>query len=322
LIPLGPASKLPLARRLDWLRHGPFHVQLVVIRRCNLSCAYCNEFDDHSDPIPAEVLERRIDRIAELGTLAIEFTGGEPLMHPELPRLIAYATQKGFVQRKMITNAYLISPDKIEELNRAGLTHMQISLDGAKPNDVTVKVLKPLERKLEHVKKHADFLVTLSGVIGAAPASEVREVIEFAEKNGFRPRVLLIHDGDGQFKLSKEEQELFWEVEAKLGARWKQAWNYRGRLLEHGKAPFKCRAGSRYLYVDEHGMVRWCSQTREVWGKDLMAYGWDDLEQQFNTVKSCNEQCTVGCVRNNSKVDEWRPQKLIPALSRRLPVVH
>ena len=322
MIPLGPASKLPLARRLDWLRHGPFHVQLVVIRRCNLSCAYCNEFDDHSDPVPAEVLERRIDRIAELGTLAIEFTGGEPLMHPELPRLIAYATKKGFVQRKMITNAYLISPEKIKELNRAGLTHMQISLDGAKPNDVTVKVLKPLERKLRHVKEHADFIVTLSGVIGAAPASEVRQVIDFAEQNGFRPRVLLIHDGDGQFKLSKEEQELFWEVEAKLGARWKQAWNYRGRLLQHGRAPFKCRAGSRYLYVDEHGMVRWCSQTREVWGKDLMAYDWADLEQQFDTVKSCNEQCTVGCVRNNSKVDEWRPQKREPARSRRLPVVH
>jgi MoaA/NifB/PqqE/SkfB family radical SAM enzyme len=248
--------------RMDWLRYGPFHVQLVVTRRCNLSCGYCNEFDDSSEPVPTAVLKQRIDKIRELGTLALELTGGEPLMHPDLVELVDYATRKGFAQRKMITNAYLLSPEKVRELNRAGLTHMQISLDGAKPNDTTVKVLKPLRPKLAHVKDNADFIVTLSAVIGAAPPDEVREVIDFAEQSGFRPRVLLIHDGDGQFKLSREDQALYKEVEQRLGARWRQAWNYRSRLLETGSAPFKCRAGSRYLYVDEFGMVRWCSQTR------------------------------------------------------------
>jgi MoaA/NifB/PqqE/SkfB family radical SAM enzyme len=315
------------APSLDWVRYGPFHVQLVVIRRCNLSCGYCNEFDDRSDPIPVEVLKKRIDKIAELGTLAIEFTGGEPLMHPDLLELVAYATRKGFVQRKMITNAYLLSPEKVRALNEAGLTHMQISLDGAKPNDVTVKVLKPLERKLQHVRENADFIVTLSAVIGAAPPDEVREVIDFAEKHGFRRRVLLIHDGDGQIKLSPEERELYDEVERRLGKVWRQAGNYRSRLLETGRAPFKCRAGSRYLYVDEFGQVRWCSQTRESWGRDLLGYTVDDLREQFYTKKPCNEQCTVGCVRNNSKVDEWRSQPLDPppppprSGGPRLPVV-
>lgn len=227
--------------QLDRMRYGPFHAQLVVTRRCNLACGYCNEFDDHSDAVPLEVLKRRVDKLAALGTLAIEFTGGEPLLHPDLFELIAYATRKGFVQRKMITNAYLMSPEKVQALNKAGLTHMQISLDGAKPNDVTVKVLKPLKKKLGHVRKHADFIVTLSAVIGAAPPGEVREVIEFAEQNDFRRRVLLIHDGDGQFKLSAEEQQLYREVEQKLGAKWRQAGNYRSRLLKEGRAPFKDR---------------------------------------------------------------------------------
>ncbi len=316
------AGVLGAWRNLSTVRYGPFHAQLVVIRRCNLACAYCNEFDDHSPPIPTETLKRRIDKLAELGTLAIEFTGGEPLMHPDLFELIAYATRKGFVQRKMITNAYLMSPDKVQSLNRAGLTHMQISLDGAKPNDVTVKVLKPLKKKLAHVHAHADFIVTLSAVIGAAPPDEVREVIEFAEQHEFRRRVLLIHDGDGQFKLSAEEHDLYREVEAKLGAKWRQAGNYRSRLLEDGRAPFKCRAGSRYLYIDEFGKVRWCSQTREVWGKDLMEYGPSDLREQFYTKKLCNEHCTVGCVRNNSKMDEWRRQHMEPPIqARKLPVV-
>lgn len=309
--------------RLDWLRYGPFHAQLVVIRRCNLSCGYCNEFDETSDAIDSALLRARIDKLAELGTLAIEFTGGEPLLHPEIVDLVSYATRKGFAQRKLISNAYLLSPEKVRELNRAGLTHMQISLDGAKPNDVTVKVLKPLAKKLEHVKQNAEFTVTLSAVVGAAPPDEVREVIEFAQTHGFRPRVLLIHGGDGQLELSRENLDLYRSIEERLGRRWRQAGNYRSRLLETGRAPFKCRAGSRYLYIDEFGKVRWCSQTREFWGKDLLEYGLADLREQFETIKGCNASCTVGCVRNNSKMDEWRPQRRAEPVRRgvHLPVV-
>src|SRR5690606_17565245 len=57
----------------------PFLAQVVVTRRCNLSCGYCNEYDDVSKPVPAEVLEQRIDHLAELGTLVVTLTGGEPL---------------------------------------------------------------------------------------------------------------------------------------------------------------------------------------------------------------------------------------------------
>ena len=38
------------------------------MRRCNLSCAYCNEYDDHSKPVPLETMCQRLDRLAELGT--------------------------------------------------------------------------------------------------------------------------------------------------------------------------------------------------------------------------------------------------------------
>jgi len=303
------------------VRFGPLLAQLVVVRRCNLSCGYCNEFDQESAPIPAEVLRVRIDKLAELGTLAVEFTGGEPLPHPDLVELVAYASSRGFVQRKLISNAYLMSPVVVKALNRAGLTHLQVSLDGVEPNDMTVKVLKPLEKKLEHIREHAKFLVTLSAVVGAAAPDEVIQVIDFAEKSGFRPRVLLIHDGDGQLGLSAENQKLYRTVEARLGRGWRQAGNYRSRLIDFGTAPFKCRAGSRYLYIDEFGMVRWCSQTREVWGKDLLQYNSDDLREQFDTVKDCNERCTVGCARNSSKLDNWRAQGRRSKVHVHLPVV-
>ncbi|HRI67197.1 MAG TPA: radical SAM protein [Polyangium sp.] len=290
------------------LAFAPWHVQLVVTRRCNLSCTYCNEFDEVSDPVPVTELKARLDKLAELGVFAIEFTGGEPLMHPDLCELIAYAKRLGFVRRSMITNAYKLNAERVRALNDAGLTHMQISLDGVEPNDVTVKVLRPLKPKLEVIKAHRRFSVTLSAVIGAAPAAEVLEVVQYARDNGFKPRVLLLHSQDGQIRITPEEMKVYADLQRKLGWRWREAHDYRSHLAQGRPAPFKCRAGSRYLYVDEFGIVRWCASTREIFGKPLSSYRYEDLVEQFYVEKPCNDRCTLGCVRSDSAVDEWRAQ--------------
>jgi hypothetical protein len=106
----------------------------------------------------------------------------------------------------------------------------------------------------------AKFRVTLNAVMGSAPAREALEVVAFAKEHGFRPRVSLIHSGDGQLKLTPEEMTVYGQINRALGRRFNEAKDYRRRLMATGAAPFKCRAGSRYLYVDEFGMVRWCSQ--------------------------------------------------------------
>jgi MoaA/NifB/PqqE/SkfB family radical SAM enzyme len=294
------------------LMYSPFLVQLVVTRRCNLSCGYCNEFDEVSPPVPRDLLERRIDKIHELGAWEIEFTGGEPLENPELFNVIAYAKRKRFRKVMLISNAFLMNEDKVKALNDAGLDDLQVSVDGVLPNDVTVKVLKPLRPKLEVLAKHAKFRVTLSGVVGSAPAAEVREVMSFAKSHGFRPRVLLLHGHDGQLKLGQDQLELYREIKSSIGSRYNESKDYRSRLSAGEPAPFKCRSGSRYLYVDEHGIVRWCSQTFDGFGIPLETYTYDDLRRQFNTVKGCADHCTVGCARTCSRLDEWRPQALEP----------
>lgn len=69
-------------------------------------------------------------------------------------------------------------------INDAGLDRLQVSVDGVHPNEVTVKVLKPLRKKLETIAKHAKFQVTLNGMIGSAPAGEALEVVAFAQATG------------------------------------------------------------------------------------------------------------------------------------------
>jgi len=294
---------------------------MVIIRRCNLACGYCTEYDKTSSPIAFEILEQRLRKLKGLGTFGISLTGGEPTMHPDLPRLVRKCRQLGFLRTGMISNGLLLRPQLIQALNEAGLQEMQISIDGVHANVTTEKVLDNLKKRLESLREHARFQVVVSGVIGAAPPAEVEEVIAFASKMGFTPRVLLIHDSNGQLKLSREEVSLFERIVKKIPKTWKEFSDYRYRLVRKGIAPFKCRAGSRYLYIDEFGKVNWCSQTRTAWSKDLMEYTPTDLREQFYRYKSCHATCTIGCARASSQLDNWRPQALPESAEPLLPAV-
>lgn len=290
------------------LRFSPFLAQLVIIRRCNLSCGYCSEFDKTSKPIPISVLEERLRKLKSLGTFGISLTGGEPTLHPDLPHLIRKCRELRFFRTGMISNGLLLRPDLIEALNESGLQEMQISVDGVQGNDTTQKVLDNLKERLQWLHKYARFRVVVSGVLGACPPQEAEEVVSFAKQMGFVPRVLLIHDNKGQLKLNSDEVKVFERIVGQLPKRWVDFSNYRTRLVNNGLAPFKCRAGSRYLYIDEYGKVSWCSQTRKVWSKDLMDYTFTDLREQFYQYKSCHATCTLGCARSASQVDSWRAQ--------------
>src|SRR5712691_5571681 len=63
-------------------RRHPILAQIVPMRRCNLACAYCNEYDTTSKPVPLASMLGWLDNLADLGTSMITVSGGEPLMHP------------------------------------------------------------------------------------------------------------------------------------------------------------------------------------------------------------------------------------------------
>jgi MoaA/NifB/PqqE/SkfB family radical SAM enzyme len=309
LDPLVLSGSTPMSPHIfSRFRYSPFLAQMVVIRRCNLSCGYCSEFDKTSDPVPLGILEKRLEKLKELGTFGISLTGGEPTLHPDLPRLIRKCRELRFLRTGMISNGFFLRREMIEKLNAAGLQEMQISIDGVRRNETTEKVLDNLRKRLVVLREHARFRVTVSGVIGAAPPREAEEVIAFARELGFTPRVLLVHDRNGQLKLKPEEVKAFQRIVNTLPKSWMDFSSYRKRLVRDGVARFKCRAGSRYLYIDEFGNVNWCSQTRGIWSKPLTNYSREDLREQFHTHKPCHETCTLGCARSASQLDNWRAQ--------------
>src|SRR5215813_5268723 len=143
----------------------PLLVQIIPIRRCNIDCGYCNEYDKVSPPIPADTLRRRIDKLAQLGTSVVAFSGGEPMLHPDLDDLIRHIRRHGMMAG-LITNGYFLVPKRIQELNDAGLDFLQISIDNVEPDEVSKKSLRVLDKKLQHLRDYASFDVNINSVLG------------------------------------------------------------------------------------------------------------------------------------------------------------
>ena len=107
--------------------NAPLDAQLIVTRRCNLSCGYCSEYDNFSEPVPTDELKRRIDALHRLHAANITMLGGEPLMHPDIAELVAYAGRKS--NTSVVTNGFLLRNNIIEALNAAGLNNLTVSID-------------------------------------------------------------------------------------------------------------------------------------------------------------------------------------------------
>jgi MoaA/NifB/PqqE/SkfB family radical SAM enzyme len=216
----------------------------------------------------------------------------------------------------MITNGYLLTRERIERLNRAGLEHLQISIDNALPDETSKKSLKVLDQKLVLLSEYAEFQVNINSVLGCGIRfpEDALKVARRALELGFTSTIGVLHDGNGQLKpLSDKEQKIFEEV-MDLGKSSYSRFNQFQHNIARGKTnEWRCRSGARYLYICEDGLVHWCSQQRGYPGIPLMNYTLDDFRRQFNTAKPCAPHCTVSCSQQVSMLDNWRaPQTLRP----------
>jgi MoaA/NifB/PqqE/SkfB family radical SAM enzyme len=286
----------------------PVMAHIIPIRRCNLACKYCNEYDDFSKPISLEIMKRRIDDLARLGTTIVTLSGGEPLLHPDLDEIIAHIRKYPIIVG-MITNGYLLTADRIQRLNRAGLDHLQISIDNVMPDDVSKKSLKVLDKKLQLLAEHADFHVNINSVVGSGTRNphDALVVGRRAVQLGFTSTIGIIHDGEGQLRpLVDEEREVFLQMK-ELEKKNYSRFNWFQNNIAHGKPnEWRCRAGARYVYICEDGLVHYCSQQRGYPGVPLEQYTVEDIRREFLTEKSCAPHCTVSCVHQVSYIDHWR----------------
>jgi MoaA/NifB/PqqE/SkfB family radical SAM enzyme len=286
----------------------PVLAHIIPVRRCNLACTYCNEFDDFSKPVAADEMFRRIDKLGELGTSVVTISGGEPLLHPELDDVISRIRRNGMIAG-LITNGYLLVAERIQRLNRAGLEWLQISIDNVNPDEVSKKSLKVLDKKLQLLAEHADFHVNINSVVGSGihHPQDALVIGRRAVELGFTSTIGIIHDGSGQLQpLGEEERRIYDEMKSWEKRSFTRVNAFQDNIAQGLPNEWRCRAGARYLYICEDGLVHYCSQQRGYPGVPLETYTLDDIRREYVTEKSCAPHCTVSCVHQVSIFDNWR----------------
>jgi len=304
-------------------------LRVSLTDRCNFRCLYClpeteaaqNFYRGHwanlpnSTPIVQqwvprshllsfEEIERVVRLAVGLGIEKIRLTGGEPLLHPDLDRLIARASSQGVVCT-MISNGYPLTREWIRRLNAAKLSLLQMSVDNMEPNEFSQKSWSQIRKKLDLLKEHATFGVNINAVLGSSNLEQTRQVVASVRALGFYMTVGLMHDDKGQIlpgllrdNLAATYEELQRTSNKTVFHRTGEGWER--DMLQDGSAPFKCRAGGRYLYVDEFGKVNYCSQRRGEPGIDLLDYTGDDVDD------STSENCIAEAERLIGEVMAWR----------------
>ena len=289
-----------LARLFD---DRALYCQLIVTRRCNLACGYCNEFDKVSQPVPYDVLVGRIDHLVdELGVTIMDFLGGEPLLHPQIADIVRHARSRG-CWTNIITNAFLLSDKRIDELNEAGLDSMCVSIDRVHPTDFTHKGLRPLMKRLRSLKAKARFHVETNTVLCEETMDEFEELVMTLRGLGFSVRCGVRHyegrlDINGQLREKLEwfhENFRHWRIAPMLDL-------HRARLA--GTQPnWTCTGGYKFLYVDEFGTVKACSQVSLARSQNVTSMKRSDLKT--NAVKKgCEGECGVSCVIQTSLITQ------------------
>ncbi len=307
------------AAAMESWRH-PILAQIVPIRRCNLACEYCNEYDAVSKPVPLEEMLRRIDLLGRFRTSVITLSGGEPLLHPDLDAIIRRIRETGAIAT-LISNCYLMTPARIQALNRAGLDYLQISIDNVMPDDVSKKSLKVLDQKLRWLAEHADFAVTVNSVLGESLPNpeDALAVANRARELGFNSTLGILHDGGGQTRpLPASHIAIYTEIRKQQTSVFSFSHfdRFQQSLAQGQPNDWQCRAGSRFLYICEDGLVHYCSQQRGRPGVPLAEYTAADLEREYTTVKGCAPYCSISCVHQVAMLDDirQRPREMLQEL--------
>lgn len=107
-------------------RKIPLVVSWHILNRCNLSCKYCYRWGMSSEEISTQGALFLIDELADMGTQAIIFSGGEPLLRDDIGQIVKYCRSKNIFTG--ITSNGLLVPSKIKEIKNANL--LKLSFDG------------------------------------------------------------------------------------------------------------------------------------------------------------------------------------------------
>jgi pyrroloquinoline quinone biosynthesis protein E len=261
-----PPSKLSNGER-------PLGLLAELTYRCPLGCPYCSNptklRHDGAELTTAD-WERVIREAAELGALHVHFSGGEPLLHRELPRLVATAREAG-LYTNLLTSGIPFSRETAEKLRSAGLDHVQLSLQSDEPSladQIAGRRSHAAKLEVARIVREFGWPLTINVVLHRENIDRLPKLIALAEELGadrlelanvqfygwaHRNRTALLPDLDAL----RDAAVTVAEARARLKGRLRIDYVLPDALAERPK-PCMEGWGRRYLTVNPQGDVLPC----------------------------------------------------------------
>jgi MoaA/NifB/PqqE/SkfB family radical SAM enzyme len=186
---LDALAKVAALRLLQ--RRRPLVVTWPVTDRCNLSCRTCGRWRRESTELGTDEARHVVDQLADLGTLRVSLSGGEPLLREDLGEIAGHARRRG-VSVVVTTNGSLV-PDRLAALSEANL--IKLSLDGDREAHDRLRGTGSFERVLEAARalRLAGRRFVFNTVLSAVNLDRPESVIRIAEEFGTRVRFTTIN---------------------------------------------------------------------------------------------------------------------------------
>jgi len=256
----------------------PLSLVLVTNTTCNYQCSYCKIWERQDPELTTAQIDGLIDQAAQLGTVRLGLTGGEPLLRDDIGHIISHAKSRGLYV-SLNTNGSLVA-ERLQDLKDLDL--ITLSFDG----DETAHDRSKKKGAYGHVmqaialaKRH-NIEVSTTTTLTRDNLGAVDFVIGKARELGFKAAFQLLHHppaaaGDASFLMPPDEQ--YRECLIKLKA-YKQQYprtvlnskryfdillewpDYSKPVLDAFRRKLTCKAGGLYCHVDVNGDVYQCHQ--------------------------------------------------------------
>jgi Fe-coproporphyrin III synthase len=217
-----------------------------MTRQCNLKCRHCYaqaKAQKTEGELTTAEGRALMDDLSSFGAPVILFSGGEPLMRPDLPELAQYAVDKG-LRAVISTNGTLINRETAKTLKEIGLSYVGISLDGLQQiNDSFRGLAGAFDQALAGIRhcREAGIKVGLRFTINRLNADQVSPIFDLLEKEDI-PRVCfyhLVYAGRGSQLIQEDLSPIQTRAAVDL-------------IIDRTKALFEAGHEKEVLTVDNH----------------------------------------------------------------------
>lgn len=284
---------------------SPLLIAWSITHRCNLKCGHCSIWQTPSDELTTAEIMDAIGEMGSLGTYAISFVGGEPLLREDLDVILRECKRLG-IKSRVTSNGSVLTrhPERIEDVDI-----LKLSLDGTRKTHDRIREEGSFEQVMESARwaKDRGIRTIFNCVISKYLAEEIEDVLKIAERFDvpitFQP---LEHRSEAAHEVVAMEmpspgqmltiiQKLAYMKRrnpglignSRSGLAYMESWP----VLN----PIRCYAGLLYCRISPEGDVMACDRVEEGRGGNMRESGFARTFESLIQIKQCD-----GCWRNNT----------------------